>query len=309
MSLEFENAIAIQPVEGSGSGLQFQNTIYIQPKDEGGDTPSGKYIIPTLFNMQYNGAGTGLYSSNSTSACQYLSSSSEGRIDFKQRSGQTLTTSNLYDIGYIDIPYTLGKLITVCQLDTSLTSSHPIRSIVFGKINGQGNFVPILYSDNSSDSVTLTIGITTDDNISSIVGIGGTHYTTSQTWDASQTSNTVHKTDGAISTTTYGGYIRLYETDNGIQLLAYDGGAFRTAGYTEVFINSKSITGSTLVARIKEITTARIIPAQYMGISENTAISKAGIGLFDSNITSFNSFATTKYTFADIGENLLKWTT
>lgn len=43
MSLEFENAIAIQPVEGSGSGLQFQNTIYIQPKDEGGggDTPTG----------------------------------------------------------------------------------------------------------------------------------------------------------------------------------------------------------------------------------------------------------------------------
>lgn len=41
MSLEFENAISIQPLENSGSGLQFQNTIYIQPKGEGGDTPTG----------------------------------------------------------------------------------------------------------------------------------------------------------------------------------------------------------------------------------------------------------------------------
>lgn len=39
MTLEFENAIAIQPLEGSGSGLQFQNIIYIQPESEGGDTP------------------------------------------------------------------------------------------------------------------------------------------------------------------------------------------------------------------------------------------------------------------------------
>ena len=36
MTLEFENAIAIQPLENSESGLQFQNSIYIQPKDEGG---------------------------------------------------------------------------------------------------------------------------------------------------------------------------------------------------------------------------------------------------------------------------------
>lgn len=43
MTLEFKNQISIQPLEGSGSGLQFQNAIYIQPQDEdeggGGDIP------------------------------------------------------------------------------------------------------------------------------------------------------------------------------------------------------------------------------------------------------------------------------
>lgn len=51
MTLEFENAISIQPVEGSGSGLQFQNAIYIQPQDEGGGGGGGN--VGAMYESTY----------------------------------------------------------------------------------------------------------------------------------------------------------------------------------------------------------------------------------------------------------------
>ena len=263
-----------------------------------------EYTMTSLVNMEYNSAGTGFYNSNATSACQYLDYGFPGKVLFAQRSGQTLTTSNLYNIGHVDIPYQIGQLVAVKVLDESNQSASQTRSMIFGKTNSQGDFIPILYMDNTYSTATLTIGITTDDNISSLTALSTGKYTTSQTWDTSLTSSTSHITDGSTSSTTMGGYVRIYETNGGIQILLYNGTAFRVYGRSDVYMNSKTITNASLVSRLKEITMVRIIPNQDMGINENTAISKVGVGLFDSNLTSFNDFKTTKKTFADLGTNL-----
>lgn len=263
-----------------------------------------EYVMTSLVNMEYNSAGTGFYNSNTTSACQYLDYGFPGKVLFKQRSGQTLTTSNLYDIGHVDIPYQIGQLVAVKVLDESNQSASQTRSMIFGKTNSQGDFIPILYMDNTYSSATLTIGITTDDNISSLTALTTGKYTTSQTWNTSLTSSTSYVTSGTTKSTTMGGYVRIYETSNGIQLLIYNGAAFRVYGKSEVCINSKAITNASLVSRLKEITMVRIIPNEYFGTSPEFAISKTGVGLFDSDLTSFDSFKTTKKTFADLGTNL-----
>ena len=108
MTLEFENAIAIQPLENSGSGLQFQNTIYIQPKDEGGggDAPVVEDIGVIYQNASVDGTTWSGYSELTTNTVAELadlrpfSSSNTGLLNYWDYTGVlSLTLKFTYETG------------------------------------------------------------------------------------------------------------------------------------------------------------------------------------------------------------------
>ena len=196
----------------------------------------------------------------------------------------------LWSGGYIDIPYSFGQVVGSGK--TSYSNGWGNSNVVFGKFVNE-EFVPIVIIDFIGSTPYLIIP-KTDNSFEWSVGsyfVRYFAYDSDKMWQyASSTSvssiSTSLETDRA-----YGSLYQLIDTGSTIKANFGYSSTFCTWDGSNLY-GAVSISGEAYT-RIKEVTTARIMPSAYKGDSTSYPLLIDGIGLWNSeNAITASTFTT-----------------
>lgn len=254
-----------------------------------------EYTKSNLEGLTYTIDGTGLLSAGVTNnSVAYVCDIGVGggSVNMSFASSRAMSGSaseQVWSCGYIDIPYNFGQIIGTgkASLNTQLSSNFILGKFV------DNVFIPILRLDYPSNSTYPIWGyISTNDTIN----YGGDN-TNRSLWLSSESivggakysiTPSVESDAGRY----YGGLCQLID-NNGTITICY--------GCQAYFATYTFTPASNIYARLKEITTARIVPARKGGAWAEYPLIIDGIGLWNSENPITASTFTTENA---LGENL-----
>ena len=179
---------------------------------------------------------------------------------------------HFWDNGYIEVPYNLGQVVCGGSGIEGVIGANldNFPNLIFGKYVGT-NFVPIaLYGSNRfyiyySDTYTFTTGESTTSGISYLMNLGSDYY------------GDVPSTRTRILSPEYSrpyGYIgQIYiDPNNSTVTLSFGSNAY---------LSSETFSNQTVISRLNEVTTVRILPVWDSGNKSTTPLSTLNLGLYN----------------------------
>lgn len=244
-----------------------------------------KEVRSNLEGFQYTTDSTGIYSSNG----QYWSGY---QPPYSFRSNQTLTGTNYNADTFpvrIIIPYTFGKVVKLP------TSSSTYALSIFGKLLGDGTFIPIYDPIKNSRYIMMNDTATTYTG-SQIYGNTTDTYVQNPT-----TYEQIISTGADIDFT----LLQLNENEDG-SIHCESNNYYPYAVYQFGRVNKAiwKYTASQYVNRLKEINSVMLIPTENLGRNVDTPIKVDCIGLYNNPGSLYNLITGENYNNIDLGENL-----
>lgn len=227
-------------------------------------TPNNPLTISTytkfnLVGMSYTQDNLGIYTTDQSSAVNYVSTTANSLV-FNKRESTDITSENMYSCGYVDIPITESEIAISVNRDYSLAPA-----LILGKLDNNNTFIPIAWTYGAVVTQPSSLQVAMDEVV---VASDGTYAPSVQRLSINKGSSVT------------GSEPFIIRINKGSQSVYFEFLLGRVYPAQQCYGNL-NITNTDIVNRLNEITIARILPCQTYGQTASNPIKVSDIGKYD----------------------------